>query len=158
MSISRGAAEVETRERGRIALDLGGEPAGTETVWAERVGSNVYRLLNTPFFAHGYAWGDTVKCIEQDGFPRVVGLERDSGNSTLRIYFASDFENPAVQYVLEELVSVGCNYEQGSDRMVAVNVPPDMEVPFSQMVNFLNGIDEAVLVGWEIGKRPADVK
>lgn len=138
----------------KVRFDLHGEPVGGERVWAERVDDGLYRLRNIPYHAKGFASGDIVRCVERSGMPEVVALERNSGNLTIRIYFAADFDDPGVQRVVQELTSVGCTYEAASQRLVAFNVPPEMEVPFSQMVNYVNGIGEDIVVGWEIGKGP----
>jgi hypothetical protein len=149
--------EARMRNRTKVAIDLHqGDLAGAETLWAEEVSDGRYRLLNTPFFAFGYSWGDIVRCAPQGGRLRVVSIERDSGNATIRIYFATDADSASVQYVLDELRSVGCSYERGAGGLVAVNVPPHMEVPFSQMSNFLNDQGNKVIAGWEVGNWPTE--
>ncbi len=140
----------------KIRFDLQREDAavGGETVWAEQVEPDLYRLRNIPFHTFGFAFGDIVRTVERDGWPTVVGLAEDGGNYAVRIMFAVDSESPQAQEVLSELRSVGCTFEMASSRLVAVDVPPDMEVPFQQMVNYLNSIGEDVIAGWEIAKGP----
>lgn len=122
-----------------------------ETLWAEPVGENLYRLLNIPFSATGYAEDDIVRCQRREEWDEVIALEKDSGNGTLRLMFA-DAESKEAQFILDELVSVGCTYEQASSRLVAVTVPPNLEVPFSQLANFLNNTADDILMGWEVAK------
>ena len=50
-------------------------------------GAGLYRLLNTPFTAYGYAWGDVVRCREEEEGLFVVEVVNDSGSSTVRIVF-----------------------------------------------------------------------
>ena len=138
----------------KIRFRLSGNPVASETVWAEQVGDNLYRLLNVPYYAMGYAEGDIVRCTDHDGGEEVVNVERHSGNGTIRIHFSSNPEGPKAQQVLDELVSVGCTFERASSRLVAVSVPANAEVPFSQLCNYLNKIGEDVITGWEIGKNP----
>ncbi len=140
----------------KIRFDLQRQDAGIsgETVWAERVGQDLYRLRNIPFHTFGFAFGDIVRTAERDGWPTVVGLAQDGGNYAVRIMFAVDSESLQAQEVLRELRSVGCTFEMASGRLVAVDVPLDMEVPFQQMVNYLNSIDVDVISGWEIAKGP----
>lgn len=154
----RNSCEVRMDNRFKITVDLAGDPVSSETLWAERIDGDLYRLLNTPYFAFGFAWGDIVRCVRTGDSLQIVGVEQHSGNSTLRIYFADNSDSPGVQYVLSELVLVGCRYERGADRLVAINVPPDMEVPFSQMCNFLNDQSEDVIAGWEAGKEPMEMQ
>lgn len=143
-----------TKVKVRLKLQDSDGPAG-ETVWAEPTGEDRYRLQNSPFAAYGYAEGDIVRCIWQDGWLEVVSTVSDSGNGTIRLLFR-DARSPAAQYILNELVSVGCTYETASRQLVAVTVPPTLAVPFSQLCNFLNGTEDSVLSGWEIVKHVAD--
>jgi hypothetical protein len=132
-------------QRVKVRLGL---PTGSfrcETVWAEHVADSLYRLLNAPFFASGIAEGDIVRCVRMDGWLTVEGVERDSGNGTLWLLL-SDAENPSAQHIIDELVSVGCSYERGTARLIAVTVPIDLQIPFSQLANYLNAADRRVLV------------
>ena len=136
----------------KIRFDLHGNPVSGESVWAMPITENLFRLANIPFYAVGYAEGDTVRTMKRNDWDQVVGLEHDSGNGTLRLMFA-DSESPEAQHVLEELVSVGCRYERASSKLVAVTVPSTLQIPFSQLANYLNSISDDFLPGWEIGKR-----
>jgi hypothetical protein len=122
-----------------------------ETLWAEKVGEDLYRLLNIPFSATGYAEADIVRCQKREGWDEVIALEKDSGNGTLRLMFA-DSTSKEAQFILDELVSVRCIYERASSKLVAVTVPSSLEVPFSQLSNFLNNTSDDVLIGWEVAK------
>ena len=123
-----------------------------ETLWAEQVGENLFRLLNIPFFAVGYAEGDIVRCEQNQDWLQVIGLEKDSGNGTLRLIFSQE-ESKDVQPILDELESVGCTYEKASSKLVAVTVPPNLKIPFSQLSNFLNGTKDEIMSGWEVAKK-----
>jgi hypothetical protein len=109
--------------------------------------------MNIPYRAIGYAEGDVVQCTKQDGWNEVVSMAHDSGNGTLRLLF-TNVESPEAGQVLDELVSVGCTYERASSTFVGVTVPTTLEVPLSQLSNYLNDLPEAVLRGWEVGKWP----
>jgi hypothetical protein len=134
-----------------VRFALHGDPAAGETVWAQPTGDDHYRLHSAPFYAHGYAEGDVVRCIRRDGWPEVVDLVHDSGNGTLRLLFATA-DGADAWRVLDELVSVGCTYERASARLVAVTVPPSLQLPFSQVANYLNGLSSDLLSGWDVGK------
>jgi hypothetical protein len=135
----------------RFKLDSG--PFMGETMWAEHRGGDLYCLMNIPYRAIGYAEGDVVQCTKQDGWNEVVSMAHDSGNGTLRLLF-TNVESPEAGQVLDELVSVGCTYERASSTFVGVTVPTTLEVPLSQLSNYLNDLPEAVLRGWEVGKWP----
>ena len=123
-----------------------------ETLWAEQVGENLFKLLNIPFFAFGYAEGDIVRCEQNQDWHEVIGLEKDNGNGTLRLIFAQE-AGTDIQDILDELKSVGCTYEMASSKLVAVTVPPNLEIPFSQLSNFLNSIKDEIMPSWEVAKQ-----
>jgi len=137
--------------RVKIRFPLVNESASGETLWAEGAGENLFTLLNIPFLAVGYAEGDVVRCVEHDGWHQVVGLEHSSGNGTLRLIF-TDGKTRDAQEILDELSSVGCTYERASRNYVAVTVPPNLQIPFSQLSNYLNQTTDEVLTGWEVAK------
>lgn len=113
----------------------------------------MFQLKNIPFNAYGYAFDDIVLCIKgSDGIPTVTRIIEDSGNGTIRILFSNSLSE-AAENILNELNSVNCHYEKASASLVAVSIPHDVELPFSQISNFLNAIDDKILQGWEIGKR-----
>src|SRR4051794_15806100 len=116
------------RRKIRLNLEEGEEiPVGGETVWAEVLPGNLFRLLNIPYHAFGYAEGDVVRCRrdEWDEWDEVVGIELDSGNGTIRIMFV-DAEASSAKEVIEELASVGVTHERASERFVAFTVPAKM--------------------------------
>ena len=133
----------------KVRIPLPDSPG--ETLWAEQVGENLFRLLNIPFIAFGYAENDIVRCEQNQDWYQVVELEKDSGNGTLRLIF-TQYDGKDVQRILNELASVGCTYEKGSSKLVAVTVPPHLQVPFSQLSNFLNSTKDEVMSGWEVAK------
>jgi hypothetical protein len=139
--------------RVKVLIPLPDGPTSGESLWAEQAGEGLYRLLNNPIFAYGYAWGDTVRCVRKEGWWEVLGIARDSQNSTIRIHFSAPPDSPGVRHVLTELGSVGCNYERAMGGLFSVNVPSDVEIPLSQVSNFLDQQPEGVLADWEIGKK-----
>jgi hypothetical protein len=138
----------------KVRVPLGDGPVAGETLWAEFLGEQRYRLANCPFHAEGLAEGDIVRCAARDGWLTVLAVDEGSGNGTIRILFARDADTASVDAVLRELTSVGCAFERASPTWVAVTVPATMAVPFSQLSNYLNETDDRVVEGWEVGKWP----
>ena len=103
----------------------------TETLWAEPLGRNRYRLDNCPFFAYGVSCGDIVlaRATVKSEFPDFVRIVKKSGNRTIRIIF-----KPAVNKsrksmaVLEKLVEMGCSYEGANPSYIVVNIPPKVDL------------------------------
>lgn len=136
----------------KIRFNLHGNPVAGETLWGVNVGENLFQLVNIPFYANGYAFNDIVRCHKKGEYYEVVGLEEDSGNGTIRIYF-QPLQEESVKEVLDDFISLGCQVEKASESLFAVSIPHDVELPFSQISNYLNSIENNVIAGWEIGKR-----
>src|SRR5262245_58596821 len=105
-------------------------PVRSETLWAEHVEADLYRLRNAPFFTNGVSEADVVRARPVGGYLSFVEVVRPSGNVTIRLYFAAQAEQSQVRHVLRELTSIGAWYEQGSAALVAVTIPPGAELPF----------------------------
>ncbi|WP_417741981.1 DUF4265 domain-containing protein [Salipiger sp.] len=72
----------------KVIFDLGSDTwhgFSSESVWANNLGSGVYQLENSPFFAKGISFKDTVMTNQIAGRIQVVGLGSESGHSTYRI-------------------------------------------------------------------------
>jgi uncharacterized protein DUF4265 len=138
-------------QKAKVRIPINEGSISGETLWAEKVGDNLFRLCNIPFIANGYAEGDIVLCQQKNGFDEVISIKEDSGNGTIRLIFTNPHGNEA-QQILKELESVGCTYEFSSSKLVGVTIPCELEVPFSQLSNFLNTSDNKILSGWEVAK------
>jgi hypothetical protein len=110
--------------------DPGVEGPDEEWLWAEPLGSGRFRLESTPFFAYGLSHGDVVRAAEEAEMPRLGEVERKSGHRTLRIALDErrDLEQPEIQRFLDELLGVGCIYEAMPPKIVALDVPPEIDV------------------------------
>jgi hypothetical protein len=105
-----------------------------ETMWADIVdeAKGIYKLDNIPFFVTSFACGDIVKAKKiDDGFPTVIKLVEESGNSTINITFLSN-EQPNKSDILKNLNDLGVDYE-GMESLLpgyySLNIP--------QRVNYL---------------------
>ncbi len=114
-----------------VALERDPEAQGPddEWLWAEPLGSARYRLESSPFFAYGLSHGDVVVAGESIDLPRLECVERKSGHRTLRVALAADLDldQPQIQRVLEELLVLGCTYEALPPKLVALDLPPDVD-------------------------------
>jgi hypothetical protein len=140
----------------RIAL-AENSPIKGENLWAEKVGPDLYQLRNTPFFANGLAWGDVVRCTEDE--QGILHFEKlvDSGqNGTLRVYFEPKWDF-AIDRILAYLTYVGCTFES-SGRLYAFDVPtePDLKISHRELASYLNELQESGIIAWEKGKWPKE--
>ena len=64
------------------------EDENVETLWGERVGTNSYRVDNSPFWAYGVSWKDVIEAHpDPDGMLRMTRVVEKSGHRTVRIMF-----------------------------------------------------------------------
>jgi hypothetical protein len=114
----------------KVAFDLdlerpGWPPVSTERLWGEktRVKFEV-RVVNTPFFARGIAYGDLVQ-VRPDHDRRELVFERftaESGHSTVRIVFMNTEARGDVEGGLE---AARCSWESTRQfgSLLAVDIP-----------------------------------
>ena len=113
-----------------LERDPGAAGPDEEWLWAEPLGSGRFLLESTPFFAYGLSHGDVVRAGEEGEMPRLAAIERKSGHRTLRIALDDrrDLEQPEIQKFLDELLGVGCIYEAMPPKLIALDVPPEIDV------------------------------
>jgi Domain of unknown function (DUF4265) len=103
-------------------------PVATESLWAERLGANLYRLRNVPFYLRGVSEQDIVRAEENDGRLVVTGIVDRGGHSTYRIFLP---EQTSEEQFLKDWVALhelGCTYERATRRLIAIDVPPNADV------------------------------
>ena len=101
----------------RVPDEDGG--ASVETLWATPLGNDLYKLDNSPFYAYGVSWEDTVfaPIDPQDGLPAFHSIVKKSGNRTVRVIFDPPVSSGnASDHVLQGLLALGC--------MVTCTTPP----------------------------------
>jgi hypothetical protein len=134
-----------------VALEREPEAEGPddEWLWAEPLGSERFRVESTPFFAYGLSHGDVVRGREDGETTRFSDVERKSGHRTLRVALDLDLdlERPQVQRFLDDLLALGCTYEAMPPKIVALDVPPEVEV--SEVVSRLQTQRRDGMLVWE---------
>lgn len=116
----------------KIVVDLPGHWAGFggESVWAEHLREDLYRLENLLFYAYGLNFHDVVlaKSPGPDRKPEVISVVEASGHQTLRLLFRGDpSENEQTPY-LDELGSFGVDVERASSVHLALDIPPSADL------------------------------
>jgi uncharacterized protein DUF4265 len=149
--------EVETAEglvRIRVPLDPPPGEAGPadDWLWAEPLGSDRFRVESCPFFAYGVSRDDVVQADVEPGdeAPRLGGVLEKSGHRTLRMALdpGAELADPGVKALLDRLLELGCTHEALRPKLVAIDVP--REVDEGAVVELLQrlGDDGAVLWEW----------
>ena len=103
-------------------------PDGTvETPWAVDLGEGLYRLDNIPFFAYGVSADDVIQAApEDDGYLAFTKLVKRSGNRTLRIAFKDKVTK--TEPLLAQLSEIGVGWEGAFSKLIALNVPPEVDL------------------------------
>lgn len=149
------STELESTEalvRIRVPLDAsaGGGPAD-DWLWAEPLGSGRFRVESCPFFAYGVSRNDVVVAAPPPGdeSPRLEEVVEKAGHRTLRAALdpSVDVAHPRVQGLLGRLLEMGCTHEMLRPKLLALDVPPAVDV--GAAVALLQAVgDEGVLL-WE---------
>ncbi len=100
---------------------------GGESLWAEELGDDLYRIRNVPFFAYGINFYDLVRATA-DGpelKPEVREVVQPSGHRTLRVLFNDEIDRDTQVELLDTLKSHKGYYERANASHVAIDVEPD---------------------------------
>lgn len=99
-----------------------------ESFWAKPLGGDLYELQNVPFCAYGLNFGDTVRAVSASPElkPEITEVVERSGNQTLRVSFAIEREQQVP--CIEHLQSLGAEVERANATVVALNVPPCVDI------------------------------
>ncbi len=149
------STEQETPEalvRIRVPLDAAAaaEP-DDDWLWAEPLGSGRFRIESCAFFAYGVSRDDVVLASPPPGdeSPRLEDVVEKSGHRTLRAALdpSADVTHPRVQDLLGRLLEMGCTHETLRPKLLAVDVPPAVDVEAA--VRILQDLASDGLLLWE---------
>ncbi len=148
--------EQETSEalvRIRVPLEAAPEGGGPseDWLWAEPLGSGRFRIESCPFFAYGVSRDDVVRATERAGeeAPSLTDVVEKGGHRTLRVALdpAVEIADPGIQGLLERLLELGCTHEALRPKLVAIDLPPEVDVAVvAELLQAL--VDDRTLV-WE---------
>jgi hypothetical protein len=128
LEISEGLVRI------RVPLDPPpGQPGPADDwLWAEPLGAGRYRIESCPFFAYGISRDDVVRATDGGGeeAPRLEDVVEKGGHRTVRLALDAKMNSgdPAVQGLLERLLELGCTHEVLRPKLVAVDLPGEVEV------------------------------
>lgn len=135
----------------RIEADPCDPDSMTETVWAERVGRNRYKLCNTPCFSHDLSYADVVFASKGNesgpAMPVFRRILEKSGYKTIIVALDREFDSVNPNYaIVEQLEQAGCDIGFGTARFFSVTIPPHIEL--ETIARLLNQSTEDMT--WEI--------
>jgi hypothetical protein len=110
-----------------------------ETLWAESVGANRFRIDNSPFYAYSVSWLDVVETdSEAQGFPVFRRVVSKSGHRTVRVIV----DGAEQLQQLDALVAAfGCSYEGAYSRLISVDVPPESDLMAVRQALIKSGLE-----------------
>jgi hypothetical protein len=114
-----------------VKVLLSGPDGEVETLWARRLGPDLYELDNTPWFTYGVSWHDVVEARPQDrdGFPEFVRVVHKSGYRTIRLILDPPADRaPESQAILDRLRELWCSYEGANPHFIGVAIPPSVDL------------------------------
>lgn len=96
-------------------------------MWAKPLGGNIYQIRNTPFFAYGLNFMDSVLAVPEceDERPEIQSVFERSGHLTLRVFFDKSVPVPERIPMMESLNILKAYFEQMSDTFFALDVEPE---------------------------------
>jgi hypothetical protein len=100
----------------------------TESLWAEPLGEDRYRLRNVPFLAFGFSEQDVITAKDDKGKLVVTGAAARGGHSTYRLVLPEDTNEEKFLQDWVRLGELGCTYERATRRFVAIDVPPHADI------------------------------
>src|SRR5262249_6846113 len=115
----------------QVKVQMSDDHGNTETLWADPVGPDLYRLDNTPWYAYRVSCGDIVEARpeEPDGHPIFVRVVEKAGFPTVRVILKTPADKaPQSQAVLDHLVQMGCTYEGANPGYLAIDIPPAVDL------------------------------
>jgi hypothetical protein len=117
----------------KVVFDL--EPSdwhsyAAETAWGEDCGGGKVRLQNVPFAVYGYSLDDIVFVEFRDGRSHVVGVCMRGGHSTYRLILSEGvaLTGDKFERSWKPLEGLGCSFEVGHERLLAMDVPPEANI------------------------------
>lgn len=105
-----------------------GETIG-ETLWAEPLGGDRFRLRNSPIIAYDVSYEDVVwgRRVGHRAY-EFVRVAARGGHSTFRIIFCPPPPSDAeARTLLKPFVRMGCGYD-GMNPLISLDVPPGVSV------------------------------
>jgi len=115
----------------KVRIDI--EDTSTWGVESERLWASASELglvlENSPTYAYGYSYKDTVSARVVDGQAVVTGVIARGGHSTFRILLDEAFDEKRWERYWHPLSEAGCSYESNEAHTVfAVDVKPTADI------------------------------
>lgn len=102
-----------------------------ESLWAEQLSGDRFRLDSSPWFQYRVSWKDIViaKPNPADGMLEFVAVAEKSGHRTIHLTLKpSSDQSEASMAVLNHLCELGCSYEGANPGYFSLDMPPGVDL------------------------------
>lgn len=121
-----------------------GDDYNSESMWAEGLNRDTFRLDNVPFFIYGISCNDIFDTyLKEDNF-FFKSIVKRGGHSTLRIFFFKQNEEEQ-QIFIQKIHDLGGAVERSSKTYIAIDIPSGVDI--SQVIDLCKSGEEKGL--WE---------
>lgn len=134
----------------KIHIDLPNHWAtGGESMWAEPLGDNLFKIKNAPFFAYGLNYDDVVRATADSESlkPEIRALVESSGHRTFRLFFNKELTREQQEDILDSFQVLHVSYERANDTYVVLDLTP--EGSYSSVFDKLDGYEKQELLSFE---------
>jgi hypothetical protein len=121
----------QTKVKVQFRLDPANEQGmETESVWAEPLGADRFRILNSPFYIFGISAEDVVAAEEIAGRLEFREVTSRGGHSTYRVFLQGGrtIRDADFQCSWGPISALGGTFENANDHFVAVDIPSGLNV------------------------------
>ena len=129
-----------------------------ESLWAEPLGNDLYRLRNTPWYVSDVNFLDVVRAVPQEPghLPTIVEVVERSGHETFRVLFDPAVTNDEITQMLATLNDAAVNYEGSDGRFYALDVRP--EADYQAVSDLLRRLEAKGRLNYETGTSSPDTR
>ncbi len=99
----------------------------SESMWAEGLDRDSFRLDNVPFFMYGISYNDILNTVIKENSFFFNKIIKRGGHSTLRAYFLNKNKDQQ-ERIVENISTLGATIERASEPHVAIDIPSSIKL------------------------------
>jgi Domain of unknown function (DUF4265) len=128
MNVTHSKADSEGANYVKVVVELANSDwhsYATESLWATSTEmKDVFRIENIPFCAYGVSYQDLITIKFSSDMLLFKEVYQKCGHSTYRIFLSENCSWDKFEMAWKPLVALGCSYEQATERLISVDIPP----------------------------------
>lgn len=109
----------------RLQQDDGYPPTPWESLWAKRIGDNLFEIDNIPFYAMDVSPEDRISTEIVDGKHEYRSTVSRSRNSVFRVYV---YDESKIQTARDRFRRLGVESERGAGKLFAIEIPGNIDI------------------------------